>query len=244
MTIWKKTARNLLVGFLVIAASWMVWGPFVAEAAWVATDDFESYASPPVAINGGAGGSSWNGNWSSTGSGNSVVNTVAFTGSQSLDIDHASNGDAAHRNLTGVTSGIIQFAIRRSNTTGGANITVRLRSGTTDGVDVVMNSDGNLNLVGGTTVSCATWSTNTWYQLHVSIDVTGGGTYKCRLDGDAAWSSTVAGINSISSVDDFHVADNGGGGGFIDDIKAGSEPASAVVASAPSDFTLWFGQSF
>lgn len=170
--------------------------------AWVATDDFESYADGALA--GNNGGSGWSGAWASSGSDNwTVQGTVVYEGLKAISSANSVT-QTCQRSFTALsgTSNEVRIAIRRTTVSGAARNVVVFNAGATFRFQLEAGDNGggavNIRIAtsGGNTIIETPMSADTWYLVVLDIDMTnsqvrgklGGGTYTSyrAMDGSGA----------------------------------------------------------
>ena len=208
---------------------------------WIATDDFSSYSNG-ASLNGGSGGSGWNGNWSvnyqtatveNTPTPGSPAKSVYLTGAPALGVDFT-------RAITGIASGIVRIYFYATN----------VPTGTKGYYPIVLQQSGTskfyLEWGGGTFTgnTIGLWGSGTPQQIgsglsaaawhYVDIDF-GSSPNQARaaLDG-GAWSPYVTATSgSFSTIDGYRctTADGNSGdpGYYIGPI--GPKPAPAIASA-------------
>lgn len=202
--------------------------------AWTATENFDSYADEGE-LNGASGGSNWTGNWSVDGGNGKFLaeSAVSYQGANACKF--ANNADDQMRRTFSNASGIMHIAIRSTAVTLGPFIAIR---GDTDSkycCRLRMQSGGALEVEAASNISLGTYTTNTWYAVHIEVD-SATDQVRARLDADTSWSAWVNFYlsNTVTSIDTIWISGpstSGTGTGYADDIRAGSDPAPAAAAS-------------
>ena len=197
--------------------------------AWIATENFESYADNDD-LNTKAGGTNWTGNWAVIAGAGTVQNTPTLEAG--LCAEETGTNDVVRRTFTAVTDGIVSWIMRRDDLTTPGVGGVLLQNNTSGNGLLAVNFTGtNIDLVGTTTVSIlASPSTNTNYTIHLHID-RANNRYRARV-GSNEWSAYVT-EQGNEDPDRFvmRFQDSPSGSMWIDDIKAGSDPASASAGT-------------
>ena len=209
--------------------------------AWVAEEDFNSYADGD--LTGGNGGSGWSNTWGDVGSFQpnftDVQGTTVYEGAKA--VRNAGGVSAIGRTLTTAlttgNSGIIYLAIRRTTTAGtdGCNISFRNVSDQSR-MKVEMNNSGNIIIEGTVNQTVlAGYSADTWYVIRLTYNMTLGtysGAYSTDAYGTAGTFSSESGTATMTNTGDIAwVVLNGGDSntGLHDYISATS-PFTAVAA--------------
>ncbi len=207
--------------------------------AWSATDNFNNYANGNLVSNNG--GSGWAGAWTAgAGTGPQVQATTVKEGAKAVSLSEADA--SSYRDLSvGVTAGIVYVAIRKSSVAAlSITMAFTLRKGATDEARILWAADGNIQLVGATTVDLVvTTNANQWYAIRVEIDQAGA-RFRASVDG-GAYSSYVAdiGSNGYTDIDRIALAQASSttGTAFWDDI--GGPTAATTVSDDLSGYGLF-----
>lgn len=175
--------------------------------AWVAIDNFDSYADGDLA--GENGGSGFSAGWVNQAvATENVQGTTVYQGTKAVTINNALLNTFYTRALTSAVSGngnIVYFAIRRTlNNAGEVSISFRSNTGANSRVAVRMNSAGNITLVGSTTVTLVTgYSTSQWYAIRLTLNITAGtataATSTSAYQGGGSWSSESSSVTLAST---------------------------------------------
>ncbi|MCR4324158.1 MAG: hypothetical protein NUV69_00515 [Candidatus Curtissbacteria bacterium] len=209
--------------------------------SWTAIENFNTYSDGNLATNNG--GTGWAGAWTAvTGTGPQVQGTTVFEGAKAVSLSEA-DAVSERQLTTGVTSGIVHVAIRKSSVAAGSitfAFTLRSASGSAnDQVRLLFDADAGISLVGNTTeVLSASPNANQWYEVDIEIDQANS-RFRARLDG-GTYSTYVADIgnNGFTSITHVVLAQSTSttGTAFWDDIRSGegSPSLSPSTSLSPS----------
>lgn len=176
--------KTRILASLLVVSTFFFFSP-VAQAAWVADADFNALNT--TTLDGQAGGSGWSSNWGTGGSYQcslmSVQTSVVYEGAKAVG---SSGVSTCERDLTTALSGngnILYVAIYSTGTqtTDPSNYTFRT-TGDATRLRLDLSTNGNLTLHGTTDVALTTYSSNTWYVVRLTINVTSN-------TATAAWST-------------------------------------------------------
>lgn len=201
-------------------------------AAWVATDNFESYTigNNLNTLNGGTG---WATAWSVSGGASSATIIATPTGGDGANAAQCDVATAqCSRTFTGTTSGTVSFMVQ-FNAAISSNADTVLRAGASTRAYCTFDTSGNyrcLNASAAWTNIIVGVTANTWYTIKIKFD-TGAGTFQVSANG-GAYSAAITMRGVGTDIDTFVLApDQAGGAGLIvDDIKNGEGGATVAVA--------------
>lgn len=212
-------------------------------AAWAYEQDFEGLTS--------GSGLSGQDSWTTLNFDNStVVNTVADTGSQSVEIDATSANTGLRRAITTVSDDGSTFYIsmRSTSATPGSNSVILMRNAANSRSLYLLIGAGSGSGKIETLSNGGTWRTivnplvaNTWYRVGVEFDFTNG-KYRTNVDGGtfSAWYTFLdgTGVGSISKMDIQGNYSSPGAKFYLDDISADYE-AAAPATDEQEQFILF-----
>jgi len=174
-------------------------------ATYAGIDNFDSYSDGDLhAENGGSG---WAGAWSGS-TYFDVQGSVTRSGAKAVEMVSDATEPSIFRQLSAAAdAGDIYFSFRRSGADDQFGLAFR-SGGTASGdaaFEVKWENDGDLVLIGTTTVNIATGAgTGTWYDIHVNIVSTTTCRARAKTASAGAWgaySSTVTYKNTKNSFD-------------------------------------------
>lgn len=162
--------------------------------AWVFEDKFNSDTKSTGDLNGQDG---WSG-----GTGTDIVTTTPYEGDQCV-----SGGDEAviTNTFTAVNSGVVYFAMRRSNNNSGdSEMDFRANSNTQLKIRITFNGTGGrhgiVEITNGASVSdvIASYSVDQWYLFELTIN--SNDTHDIRYHNGSSWSTPITGLAAATGV--------------------------------------------
>lgn len=158
-----------------------------AFAAWVATEDFESYTIGD-AINGKSGGSGWNGNWVGQASVTVQASPTGFQGANALKLAAGTTPNPARAVSSISTSFVVSFITQVSGTTSSNPYEIYIyQVGVSQRIYFRIETDGNIKAYNAHTSSFQTlqaYSANTAYTFVIDYD-SSTGDYSVAINGGA-----------------------------------------------------------
>lgn len=196
--------------------------------AWVAIENFNSYADGDLA--GETGGSGWNGAWV-----NGLTQTMSVTavqeyeGAKGVLTNHNVSNTFYYRLLTSAIStngNVVYFAMRKSLNNSG-EVSCGLRSSSGSRLSIAMNASGNITLGGSTSVTLVSgFTVDTWYVFRLTFNVVAGtataAVSTAAYGGTRSWGSESSSVTMASSgdIDRFQIqSDANAGTSYIDYIS-------------------------
>jgi hypothetical protein len=223
--------------------------PSFALAAWVATDDFETYTNG-ASMNGASGGSGFTDNWS-------TANWIATTASSyhGTKAARTTNG-FMQRDYGGISSGTVTLyvALMRSatDTTHASRVYVQ-NAAQSAGVGIQFNETSGAITVDGSTanqVIVPTFTAGQWYVFRIIID---RDNWKVSVDystdayGSAGtWNTGVTNISMFGSASDLsnlrYECDNLSTTFYYTDYLGSTSPFTSPVSAAVLDqsYSFWW----
>lgn len=207
--------------------------------AWVAVDNFDSYSDGD--LNGNNGGTGWAAAWS--GSTNyDIQGTTTYQGAKAVKNSTAATGSITRQLTTGVSdSGILYIAIRRSVNNAGEHRTNIRNQSNQNSAQIIMDASANIYIgVGGTTATIVSgYSTDTWYLIRLTFDVSTD-TYTGAYHTGSAWSSESSSVpftNTATSINYIAFDRSADAGDNYWDIVTGASPI-ALTTSVSDSLTM------
>lgn len=235
-----KICRQIL-----IAVSLLIALSTSAQAAWVATDDFDGYTLS-ADLNTLNGGSGWSAGWVDGGGGTMTIETAPAggQGGKAVRSNSATVSTIYHRTVTSaVTAGTVGFRMRVSISNPNDFVGVWLSSTTTGHMYIKFDSDGNIKIFNGTGSTYDTiqaYSVDTWYTIEIDFDdAAQNDLYRARVNGGSYTSYKLVNNTSYASINRFNIEDSATGAHtfWLDDIGlAGTPESGAVRRSQPIFF--------
>lgn len=174
-----------------------------ALAAFIATEDFESY-SVAAELNGGSGGTNWTGNWTGT-SGQWTVQT-APSGMTGKAARNEAVSTPIRRSFTAITAGPISFKMRTNTATPGEFCGCVLEESGTPRMYVRFGPTGNIEIYNETAMAyqtIAAYSANTVYTITIDFDdAAQPDLYRAKVDAGSytAYKGTAGAYTNIGTV--------------------------------------------
>lgn len=196
--------KKLLLTIIIIIAIL----PNITKAAWVGTENFDSYSTGASLT--GSGGSGWLSGWSSLFGAGSMTTETALSGGTGGIAAQSTDTTVSkwYRRLTSsVTDGTVSFEMRTSINNPNDFMGVFLRDNNGDGkMYIKFDSSGNIQYYDGDLASYQTiqaYSVDTWYRIYIQFDdITNNNKYRVRV-GCGSWSSWVGTNGVYSDIKDF-----------------------------------------
>lgn len=211
--------------------------PNVAFAAWVATDNFDSYSDGD--LNNGAGGTGWSTNWS----GNAIYDiqgTVKFQGTKAVQYVDAAAEPEIGRTYAGVTDGCTHVAIRRNASADILEYWIA-EGGIAEANRVfgIQMFNLNINVVGSASTNLGAYALDTWYEVDFEYDASTD-QFRARLDGGTytAWLNARTTETQVDGLLLRNGANGGASTSYWDDIRACTVAATGGMLADPH--SSWF----
>lgn len=207
---------------------------------WLATDNFDSYATGQN-LDSDNGGSDWSAAWVQVSGGTMTVETAPAggQGGNAVSSVTATADTKYSRLMSGISAGSVSFRMRITITDPNDFVGVVLRLADETGLMFVkFGSTGNIEAFdnsAGSYQTIAAYSADTWYTIDIEFDdAAQPDDYRVRVDG-GAWSNWFE-VNggTYTNVERFALDDSATNAHsfFLDDIKPTVAPADKLIAGS------------
>ena len=202
--------------------------------AWKYEENFNSLNT--AALN---GQDSWSGD-----SDFGVQTSVTAEGAKAVKVS-AGNKYIASGDFSGVSSGNVVFAMRKSSTTSSNNYFAICFGGSKTQMMIIFDPDGDIIIkargAGNDQEVLASFSVDTWYQLEIEFNI-GSSTYKARIReyGESEWSEWSGNASTYNSYDTIKKLELFTGSGMIGDAYYDDFRPAPIPVVVTGDFFQLF----